>query len=90
MLAPMYTGSFKKDRRLMKKRGKNMDGLTEVMRLLVNEQPLLPKHENHPLRGNFKGKWECHVEPDWLLVYRVDKATRQVVFYRTGTHSDLF
>jgi len=90
MLTPKYTGAFKKDRKLMMKRNKNMDELTGVMRLLVNEQPLLPKHENHPLQGNFKGKWECHIEPDWLLVYRIDKATQQVVFYRTGTHSDLF
>ncbi|MCL2191900.1 MAG: type II toxin-antitoxin system YafQ family toxin [Treponema sp.] len=42
------------------------------------------------MHGNFKGKWECHIESDWLLVYCIDKATQQVVFYRTGTHSDLF
>jgi len=90
MLSPIYTGAFKKDRKLMIKRGKNADALTEVMRLIVNEQPLLPRHNNHPLQGEYKGKWECHVEPDWLLVYRVDRPGRQVVFYRTGSHSDLF
>ena len=88
MLTPIFTGSFKKDRRLMTKRGRDMDKLTDVMKLLVNERPLLPKHCNHPLQGNYKGKWECHVEPDWLLVYR--KAGQEVIFYRTGTHSDLF
>ena len=57
MLTPIFTGSFKKDRRLMAKRGRDMDKLTDVMKLLVNEQPLLPKHCNHPLQGNYKGKW---------------------------------
>jgi len=88
VLTPIYHGPFKKDRRLAKKRGKDMDKLTEVMWLLINEQSLLPRHENHPLHGDYKGWWECHIEPDWLLVYR--KAGQDVIFYRTGTHSDLF
>ena len=74
----------------MKKRNKDMNKLTEVMALLINEQPLLPKHENHPLHGEYAGWWECHVEPDWVLIYRIDKANRKIVFYRTGSHSDLF
>ena len=45
-----------------------MDKLTEVMSLLINEEPLLPKHKNHPLHGNYKNWWECHIEPDWLLI----------------------
>jgi len=90
MLNPSFHGFFKKDRKLMKKRNKKMNELFEVMNLLIKEQPLLPKHENHPLRGNYKGWWECHIEPDWLLIYRVDKINRRVVFYRTGSHSDLF
>jgi mRNA interferase YafQ len=90
MLTPTFTGPFKKDRKLMKKRNRDMDKLTEVIALLINEQTLLPKHENHPLHGEYKGKWECHVEPDWVLMYRVEKETQRVIFYRTGTHSDLF
>jgi mRNA interferase YafQ len=90
VLNSVITGPFKQDRALMKKRGKDMDKLTEVIDLLVNEQPLLPKHEDHPPRGNQRGKRECHVEPDWLLVYRVDKKNREVIFYSTGSHSDLF
>ena len=74
----------------MEKRNRDLVKLTDVMALLTNEQPLLPKHENHPLHGKYQGKWECHVEPDWLLIYRVVKENRQVVFYRTGTHSDLY
>ena len=74
----------------MKKRNKDMDKLTEVMTLLMNEQPLLPRHENHPLHGDYKGWWGCHIEPDWVLIYRIDKEQRKVVFYRTGSHSDLY
>jgi mRNA interferase YafQ len=90
MLAPNFHGSFKRERKLMKKRNKDMNKLTEVMALLINEQPLLPKHENHPLHGEYAGWWECHVEPDWVLIYRIDKADRKIVFNRTGSHSDLF
>ena len=90
MLTPVYYGSFKKDRKLMQKQNKNMNELTEIMNLLINEQPLLPKHKNHPLYGNYRNWWECHIEPDWLLIYRIEKSTNQIIFHRTGTHSDLF
>ena len=90
MLNPTFTGPFKKDRKLVKKRNKDMDKLTEVLDMLINEQPLLPKHEDHPLHGEYQGKRECHVEPDWLLIYRVDKASARIIFYRTGSHSDLY
>ena len=76
MLIPIFTGSFKKDRKLMQKRNKNIENLTEVMTLLINEQPLLPSHQKHPLQGEHKGKWECHIEPDWLLMYRIDTTDR--------------
>jgi mRNA interferase YafQ len=74
----------------MIKRGKDIDKLDEVIDLLVNEQPLLSRHKDHPLLGTHKGKGECHVEPDWLLMYRVDMENREIIFYRTGTHSDLY
>ena len=74
----------------MQKRNKNMASLSEIMNMLISEKPLLPRHENHPLRGKYQGKWECHVEPDWLLIYRVEKANQRVVFYRTGSHSDMY
>jgi len=88
MLIPIYTGTFKKERKLMIKRGKDIRKLDAVMNLLVDDQPLPPQYNNHSLQGNYKGKWECHIEPDWLLVYR--KSGQELVFYRTGTHSDLF
>ena len=90
MLTPVYHGSFKKDYKLMKKQKKDMNKLAEVMNSLINEHPLLPKHENHPLRGNYKNWWECHVEPDWLLIYRIEKSSQQVIFNRTGSHSELY
>jgi mRNA interferase YafQ len=90
MLTPVYHGSFKKERKLMHKRGKNLDELTVVMRLLINEQSLLPRHENHLLHGDYNGWWECHVEPDWLLIYRIDKDRQEVIFKHTGSHSDMF
>ena len=86
MRTPEYYGSFKRDRKLMKKQNKDMNELNEVMGLLLNEQPLLPRHKNHPLHGKYKGWWECHIEPDWLLIYRIDKKKHRVVFYRTRAH----
>ena len=75
---------------MAEKRGKNIDKLIEIMNLLINEQALLPRHENHPLHGKWEGTFECHVEPDWLLIYDIDLALREVTFHRTGSHSDLY
>ena len=88
MLARKFHGSFKKDYKLAKKRNRDMSKLDAIIDLLSNEEPLLPKHNNHRLQGDYIGWWECHIEPDWLLVYR--KTGEEVIFYRTGTHSDLF
>jgi len=83
-------GSFNKDLKLIEKRHKDIPKLRDIMGMIIQEIPLLPKHENHPLHGKYKGWWGCHVEPDWVLVYRIDKAAHRVIFYRTGSHSDLF
>jgi len=90
MLDYEITGPFNKDLKLMEKRHKNIPKLRDVMRMLIQGLPLPPKHENHPLHGEYQSKWECHVEPDWVIIYRVDAANRKVIFYRTGSHSDLF
>jgi len=90
MLNAVFTGSFKKDRKLMVKQNKDMSKLDEVMTLLINGQPLLPKHKNHPLQGNHKGNSECHIEPDWLLIYRIEESTNEISFNRTGSHSELY
>lgn len=70
------------------KRGKKMNLIKEIMTKLANEIPLEPKHRAHKLTGNYMDHRECHVEPDWLLIYRIKK--NEIIFERTGTHSDLF
>jgi mRNA interferase YafQ len=88
MLISVYQNQFKKDVKLVIKRGKDISRLKLVMTKIVNEEPLLPKNKEHKLTGNYKAHWECHVEPDWLLIYKVSNT--EVIFIRTGTHSDLF
>jgi mRNA interferase YafQ len=90
MLDYELKGPFNKDLKLLEKRHKDIPKLRDIMRMLIQEIPLLPRHKNHLLHGEYAGWWECHVEPDWVLVYRIDKEKRKIVFYRTGSHSDLF
>ncbi len=88
MLAPTYRNNFKKDLKKAKARSKNLTKITAIMELLIDEKPLAAKHKNHKLKGDYIDHWECHVEPDWLLVYK--KTKTEIFFERTGTHSDLF
>jgi mRNA interferase YafQ len=88
MLEPVFANQFKKDYALLKKRRKSMDKIIEVMAMLIMEEPLPAKYREHLLTGNYEGFSECHVEGDWLLVYRF--TTEYIYFARTGTHSDLF
>ncbi len=88
MLNPVYENTFKKDVERAKKRGKNMNKLSDIVVQLIEEKLLHPKHKNHKLVGNWKDHWECHIEPDWLLIY--SKTKIEIVFARTGTHADLF
>jgi mRNA interferase YafQ len=90
MLNQRFTGLFKNDRKLMRKRGLDIGKLTDVMAIIVNEQPLPPERKNHPLHGKWKGMLECHIQSDWVLIYEIDLATHVVTFHRTGSHSDLF
>ena len=72
----------------MQKRGLNMNLLISVMKNIENENTLAPKHRDHFLKGDYIGYKDCHIQPDWLLIYQIQDNT--VVFERTGTHSDLF
>ena len=72
----------------MAKRGKNMDKLKAVLSLLIEEKPLPSSYRDHPLRGDWRGFRDLHIEPDWLLLYRVEGNELQLA--RTGAHSDLF
>jgi mRNA interferase YafQ len=85
---PHYTRQFEKDVKRQKKRGKNPSFLKEILTLLIDEKELPIKIRDHRLIGNFSGCRECHIQPDWLLIYKIEKSN--IYFIRTGTHSDLF
>lgn len=88
MLRPFATTQFRRDRKLAKKRGNDLAKLDDIMRLLTHEEPLPVGNRAHPLGGPWEGHWECHIEPDWLLLWYVTEI--DIVFVRTGTHADLF
>lgn len=88
MLKPITTKQFEKDIKLAKKRGKDLSKIFNVMQLLLNQQALPPKNRDHTLTGNYINRRECHIEPDWLLIYKLE--SEAIIFERTGTHSDLF
>jgi mRNA interferase YafQ len=88
MRSPSYSGQFKRDVKLAEKRGKDMEKLRVIIDLLLAAQPLPRELGDHPLKGDWKPRRDIHIEPDWLLIYRVDDDL--VRFERTGTHSDLF
>ena len=88
MKAVFQTSQFRKDIKKAGKRGKDLTKLMEVIRLISNGSPLPDKHRDQPLSGNWSGSRDCHMEPDWLLIYRVDEEC--LFLERTGTHSDLF
>ena len=88
MLIPSFARQFSKDIRKMEKRGKYLEKVKGIIKTLLNEENLNTKYKDHKLIGNFKGRRECHIEPDCLLSYKV--AVSEIIFERTGTHSDLF
>ena len=82
------TTQFAKDIKRIQKRGKKVAKLKSIVMALANGESLDPKHRDHPLVGSWKNARDCHVEPDWVLIYTVD--THSLRLERTGTHSDLF
>jgi mRNA interferase YafQ len=88
MLLSTYTRQFEKDFKLARKRGKNLNKLNLIAKMLVNQERLAQNHRDHALRGDYINCRECHIEPDWLLIYEIKKD--EIVFHRLGTHSDLF
>ena len=85
-----FTNQFKKDLKLAKKQNKNLDKLFDVINILANGGTLEAKYRDHDLTGNYKGTRECHVEPDWLLIYEIQNNVLVLMLYRLGTHSELF
>ncbi len=90
MRAFSRTSQFKKDVKLAGRRGKDLVKLKAAMDLLIDGDPLPQEYKDHPLRGNFAGSRDCHIEPDWILIYTLTENNTHVRFERTGTHIDLF
>jgi len=88
MRTPVWSGRFRRDVKRAERRGKDMDKLKLVLSLLLEERPLPARYNDHLLRGDWKGFRDLHIEPDWLLLYRIEGDELQLA--RTGTYSDLF
>jgi len=82
--------SYKRDLKKVKKQGKNVTLLESVIKIIASGEQLEAKYRDHALRGNFSGCRECHITPDWLLVYRIDKGELELILLHTKSHSDLF
>lgn len=90
MLEVLLSNRFKKDLKLAKKRGYNLELLYDVVDILARQEPLPEKHRDNALSGDYTGFRECHIQPDWLLVYRIQNGGLMLFLNRTGTYSDLF
>ncbi len=90
MLKIVLSNRFRKDLKLAQKRGLNLELLRTVVNTLAYGEKLGTQYRDHDLTGDYAGFRECHVQPDWLLVYRIEKEELELFLFRTGTHSDLF
>ena len=89
MLKLETTVQFRRDYKNMRKRGLDRALIESVIDTLLREKPLAPKYRDHALTGNYKGFRECHIQPDWLLIYKIDRGNLILTAARTGTHADL-
>lgn len=89
MLQEIYTTRCKKDIKLLKKQGKDRNKFKEILKLLINKQSLPAKYKDHNLKGDKAGSREGHIEPDWLLIYKIDEKENKLWLLRTGSHSEL-
>ncbi len=90
MLSIIYTNKMKRDVKRMCKRGKDPSKLTAALTLLASRQQMPERYRDHPLKGEMQGYRECHIEPDWLLVYAIFEDRLVLLAAGAGTHSDLF
>ena len=88
MLRPVYSKRFERDLKRVTRRGKDAAKLKDVIKKLIQQEKLDARYKNHPLQGTYKGCYDCHIEPDWILIYRIKHDLIQ--FIRTGSHADLF
>ena len=85
-----FTRQFKRDLKLAKKQGKDLNKLYDVIERLANDEVLEEKYRDHDLKGEYEGSRECHIEPDWLLIYEMQGNVLVLMLYRLGSHSALF
>jgi mRNA interferase YafQ len=85
-----YTGIFKRDYKLVLKRKYKEELIQNIIIQLANGTPLPAKNKPHKLTGDYKDCWECHIQPDWLLIWQINVKINTLILIRTGTHSDLF
>lgn len=90
MLDIFYSAKFKKDYKRIVKQGRDTEILFQVVALLASEQPLPAQYRDHALTGDYTGHRECHLQPDWLLIYKTEQGSLTLTLTRTGSHSDLF
>lgn len=90
MFVISYSSRFLKDLKKCTKRGLDLQKLKNIIKDLENDIPLDSRYKAHRLQGEYKGYTECHIEPDWLLIYLIDRNGGKIYTVRTGTHNDLF
>ena len=88
MFKPSFTKQFEKDWKRLQKRKKSKEKFKKALGMLINGEPLPSRYREHKLIGNYKDRHECHIESDWLLIYK--RTEMDIIFERTGSHSDLF
>jgi len=86
---PYYTNRIKRQLKMLKKRGYDMNRFKEVVDILLDGKTLAPKYRDHPLRGDKYGYRDCHIQSDWVLIYKIDKGLLTLILSETGTHSDI-
>jgi len=84
------TNQFERDYKRITRQGKDINKLTTIMDAIAQQDYLDKRYRDHKLKGDYIGYRECHIEPDWLLIYRIDQNDKTVIFVRTGSHSELF
>jgi len=89
-LQPSFSKEFERNIKKAKKQGKDIELAKKIIRDLIDQIPLAEKHRDHPLRGDYKDHRECHIQPDWLLIYRIEEKEDCIYFVRLGSHSELF
>jgi mRNA interferase YafQ len=90
MLQKHATSSFKKDKNLLERQNADLARLEKIMSLIASESPLPASCRDHALHGTYSNCRECHIKGDWVLIYRIDDEQKKVLFFRTGSHAELF